>query len=350
MANLKEQAKWEEGIYQYEITDPLQGGEDGIDNVQGKQLANRTLYLRQELEQHQAAVENPHKVTAEQIGVYTKQETDEKIEDSYNWALVDESKARNLLDVLGVRAVHSDEPATLEEIKKVMEILHKKINPDGIPDFSGLRLCDYLDLPEINDGETTYKWNGECKNLRVMIAGFNLYKYIGDESFDEEDNKKNHIVFSFRNCVLQRSMDGEPSYGNGYLYSHLSSYLENAFLKGLKAVLGDYLYMISLLYSEKSRYDWNKFTIFLPTERDVWGYHVWSEKQWDCGSQCQLPIFRESSIYKVKRDGNNMKSNWWVASPSELYDKTFCAVKSDISPLYYTTEKKCGVSPMFCII
>ena len=36
MANLKEESKWEEGIYQYEITDPLQGGEDGIDNVQEK--------------------------------------------------------------------------------------------------------------------------------------------------------------------------------------------------------------------------------------------------------------------------------------------------------------------------
>jgi len=47
---LKEEPKWEEGIYQYEKTDLVEGGPDGIDNVQGKQLANRSLYLRKELE------------------------------------------------------------------------------------------------------------------------------------------------------------------------------------------------------------------------------------------------------------------------------------------------------------
>jgi hypothetical protein len=46
MANLNEQKKWESGIYQYEITDPLQSGPDGIDNVQGKQLGNRTAFLK----------------------------------------------------------------------------------------------------------------------------------------------------------------------------------------------------------------------------------------------------------------------------------------------------------------
>jgi len=47
---LPESPVWEQGIYQYEITDPLQGGSDGIDNLQGKQLANRTAYLKKELE------------------------------------------------------------------------------------------------------------------------------------------------------------------------------------------------------------------------------------------------------------------------------------------------------------
>ena len=45
MANLNEIAQWEEGIYRIEQTDPVVGGEDGIDNIQAKQLGNRTLYL-----------------------------------------------------------------------------------------------------------------------------------------------------------------------------------------------------------------------------------------------------------------------------------------------------------------
>ena len=50
MANLPESAAWEAGIYQIEQTDPVQGGPDGLSNTQGKQLANRTTYLKQEIE------------------------------------------------------------------------------------------------------------------------------------------------------------------------------------------------------------------------------------------------------------------------------------------------------------
>lgn len=50
MANLPETAQWEAGVYQLETTDPVQGGPDGIDNQQAKQLANRTAYLKQLIE------------------------------------------------------------------------------------------------------------------------------------------------------------------------------------------------------------------------------------------------------------------------------------------------------------
>jgi hypothetical protein len=53
MANLQEQAAWEEGVYQIEQTDPVVGGPDGISNIQAKQLANRTRWLREGLEEAQ---------------------------------------------------------------------------------------------------------------------------------------------------------------------------------------------------------------------------------------------------------------------------------------------------------
>ncbi len=46
MANLVEVDQWDAGIYQFETSDPVEGGADGIDNVQAKALANRTLYLK----------------------------------------------------------------------------------------------------------------------------------------------------------------------------------------------------------------------------------------------------------------------------------------------------------------
>lgn len=50
MADLIETPGWEAGIYQLETTDPVEGGAAGVDNVQARQLANRTAYLKQLVE------------------------------------------------------------------------------------------------------------------------------------------------------------------------------------------------------------------------------------------------------------------------------------------------------------
>ncbi|HDR9512194.1 hypothetical protein C5615_38355 [Burkholderia cepacia] len=59
MADLVEASKWEAGVYQLETSDPVEGGPDGIDNVQARQLGNRTRYLKDQHEGHVAA-DNPH--------------------------------------------------------------------------------------------------------------------------------------------------------------------------------------------------------------------------------------------------------------------------------------------------
>lgn len=50
MANLTELNEWTPGVYQLETSDPVLGGPEGIDNLQAKQLANRTKYLKYQLE------------------------------------------------------------------------------------------------------------------------------------------------------------------------------------------------------------------------------------------------------------------------------------------------------------
>lgn len=55
MANLTEAQIWESGIYRIETTDPILGGENGTSNVQGKQLANRTAYLKKRADEVDAA-------------------------------------------------------------------------------------------------------------------------------------------------------------------------------------------------------------------------------------------------------------------------------------------------------
>lgn len=50
MANVTETTRWETGVYQIEKFDKVLGGAEGKVNVQAQQLANRTAYLKQQVE------------------------------------------------------------------------------------------------------------------------------------------------------------------------------------------------------------------------------------------------------------------------------------------------------------
>lgn len=50
MANLPTTPTWSPDVTQIETTDKVLGGPDGVINVQARQLADRTAYLKQEVE------------------------------------------------------------------------------------------------------------------------------------------------------------------------------------------------------------------------------------------------------------------------------------------------------------
>ena len=410
MANLKEEPKWEDGIYQYETTDPLQGGEDGIDNVQGRQLANRTQWLKEKVEgataktesgneaanayaageqfflggklytakktisagdaltpgenceeagttgaqlaAHKADKQNPHGVTAAQVGAYTKGETDEitgtlanEVGSVHATALMDESKSRSLLDVLGIRAEHSDAPATEAEAKACIKALHDKLEAG---EFSGFRIGDYLDLASLTVDGTTYTWNAAYKNLRLMIMGFNTYKHIGDcdEDEGEPENKKDHILFQFRNCVLTRRFNATNT-NDSYFGSELSMWLNDKFKAGLVSALGDYLYTVNRMLPEHEDWNWQRDTVFLPTEPEVWGRSIWSNNQYELASM-QWPAYRDSPIYRVKRH-NGSRMWWWEASPYENNAVSFCNVSAIGNAYSHIATGAGGVAPAFCV-
>lgn len=56
--HLPDVAEWEELIYQLETGDYVVGGANGIANLQPRQLANRTKYLKQKLEELRTAMES----------------------------------------------------------------------------------------------------------------------------------------------------------------------------------------------------------------------------------------------------------------------------------------------------
>ncbi|XXQ68984.1 pyocin knob domain-containing protein [Neisseriaceae bacterium B1] len=69
MANLRETATWEAGIYQWETSDPVMGGENGIDNKPTRQLANRTQWLKTELAKAVSSIGNNKTAADEAIAL-----------------------------------------------------------------------------------------------------------------------------------------------------------------------------------------------------------------------------------------------------------------------------------------
>jgi len=74
MANVSETATFEEGIYQIETTDPVLGGVNGIANVQAKQLANRTVWLKERADLVDEAA-GGHPSLSERLNVMTAEMT-----------------------------------------------------------------------------------------------------------------------------------------------------------------------------------------------------------------------------------------------------------------------------------
>ena len=244
------------------------------------------------------------------------------------------TEGRNLLTVLGVTTV-----------AEAMEVLHERCNGEGVADFSGLMIGDYLDLPSLTVDGTTYTWNATYQNLRIVISGFNHYIHCG-----ETENTKNHILWTFKNVVLQRQMNSSDTNTGGYNASAMKTYLDGVFALGLGSALGssNYLYTISRAISKKGSTEWVRNTVFLPTEVEVFGIATYGDDQNAWNTNIQYPIYRDSSYYRCKKY-NGSRAWWWEATPYASNSTGFCIVSGNgISNTGHASSGGGGVAPAFC--
>ena len=244
------------------------------------------------------------------------------------------TEGRNLLTVLGVTTV-----------AEAMEVLHERCNGEGVADFSGLMIGDYLDLPSLTVDGTTYTWNATYQNLRIVISGFNHYIHCGDT-----ENTKNHILWTFKNVVLQRQMNSSDTNTGGYNASAMKTYLDGVFALGLGSALGssDYLYTISRAISRKGSTEWARNTVFLPTEVEVFGVATYGDDQNEWNTNIQYPIYRDSSYYRCKKY-NGSRAWWWEATPHASDSAHFCGVHGNgRGDGTVASLSNGGVAPAFC--
>ena len=257
----------------------------------------------------------------------TAEENARKAYEKQITAHYDSCEGRNLLEVLGVSTV-----------AEAMTILHERCNGTGKPDFSGLMIGDYLDLLSMTVDGTTY-----TKNLRIVISGFNQYIGVGDT-----ENTKNHILWTFRDVVLQRQMNTSDTNTGGYPASSMKTFLDGVFSAGLASALGgNYLYTVRRATSKKGSTAWNSFTVFLPTTVEVFGVDTYGDDQIGWNTNVQFPIYRNSSFYRIKRH-NGSRAWWWLGTPYASNSASFCGVSGNGSSGYIASNSDGGVAPAFC--
>jgi hypothetical protein len=235
-----------------------------------------------------------------------------------------------------------------------------EINASGIPDFTGIEIGDYIDGLDLSGvavapgGSAPQAWSDQYKNNRIIVSGFNIYKGFGDT-----ENTKNHILFTFRNVICQGYMKASNDNAGGYPATLMRTWLEGTsgdgtgvFAVKLKAALGgavNYLYTMRLVHSIKGNYSYNSFTVFLPTEIEVFGYKTYGDESNQYNTNVQYPIYMRSGDYRIKRF-NGARAGWWEGDPTAATSTYFANVYYNGYANYGNASGASGgVAPAFCV-
>nr|DAR71705.1 MAG TPA: tail collar domain [Caudoviricetes sp.] len=203
MANLKENAAWESGIYQLETTDPVVGGVDGISNKQAIQLANRTSYLKGEIESLKSN-SNAQLVLKRDISdSYSKTQTAALIAPKLDSAIAEATYLKKTDKIDAYTKRESDDKFALKTeltdglpIGAYLSYPSQKTIPAGflLADGRSLKKSEYTELFDVIG--YTYGGSGQNFNLPNFADG-KFMRSIGGKAAPlgtaQQDELKSHI-------------------------------------------------------------------------------------------------------------------------------------------------------------
>lgn len=268
MAYLPEENTYEAGIYQLELTDKVMGGADGISNLQGKQLANRTKYLKSETDRLETELAKFYPY------LYT---------------------GRNLVEVFGVSTA-------VQAFAKLKE-------KSDAGDFSGLGIGDYINIPSIVIGGNTITYNSTYENLRAEIVAFDQYYRNGNTDITDH-----HIIMQMKNCPLTHRINASNDNTGGWASSELKTYLSNTVAGAIEDAIGISLKTICRILSTHNSCAWLAEKCFLPSEVECIGTKAWSDNYGYTVGNC-----RQWAMFQLRPDRfikfyNGAKQWWWTCS------------------------------------
>jgi hypothetical protein len=247
----------------------------------------------------------------------------------YDGAVDNETeRGSNLLAVLGASSV-----------PQAWEMLHERINADGLANYHNLHLMDYLDLT-MGLPLAGLTWDVANTNLRIYIVGFNIYKGING-------NTKNHIVWGFRNCPLYRGISSNtiaPSSAN-FADTELYAFLDFDFAAALENALGnDYFYRVNRRMKQSNNADsMVSPKVWLPTEGEIFGAVNYSN---DPAPQVPIPLYIKGDTHRIKYYAANA-NDWQLGSLQSQY--SICMVYRNGTPSCMSPNTNPSPSsPHFC--
>lgn len=160
MGKLTELEQWDEDVYQIETSDPVLGGPEGLSNRPQKQLANRTQWLKKQLEdannalaEHAKSRNHPDATLTDKgfVKLYsgvtsideTMAATPKAVKIAMDNASARLAKERNLADLPSIPLALSN--LTLADVKKAVEQTHLGLSK--LPQFRPATEDDLTSLP-----------------------------------------------------------------------------------------------------------------------------------------------------------------------------------------------------------
>ena len=325
----------------------------------------------------------PSSSSLDEIALFTRATTDREDEALYQTALLKKTiGVNNVFPLLNTEKMseHSDQvEGEGRDLRKVFKIystdptvyipeimaeIRRRCNNSGeidasqIPDFSGIAIGDYIDGLDLSGiaaptgGNAPQAWNDTYKNNRLVVSGFNTFKNIGNT-----ENTKNHIFFTFRNCVAKGRINPTNTNNNGYSGSEIRIWNEGANGDGngvlankLKEKLGgNYLYKIRRGNTDSgSAAVWKDYTVFLLTEAEVFGNQIFNKEMNTFNLNVHIPIFANGCEYIVKK-WNGVRSSWWLHSSISSHNLNFCNVEGTGHADHNNASDILGIAPAFCV-
>lgn len=403
MAYLPEENTYEAGIYQLELTDKVMGGADGISNLQGKQLANRTKYLKSETD----------RLETEKVAVNTKgqangvasldangripysQLPESAMEYKGTWdastntpALADgtgdtgdmyivsvagtvDFGSGNIIFYEGDRVVYNGSVWQRVAGSKEVETRLAKFYPylytgrnlvevfgvstavqafaklkekSDAGDFSGLGIGDYINIPSIVIGGNTISYNDTYQNLRAEIVAFDQYYRNGDTDITDH-----HIIMQMKNCPLTHRINASDDNTGGWESSELKTYLSNTVAGAIEDAIGISLKTIHRILSTHDSWTWLAEKCFLPSEVECIGTKAWSDNYGYTVGNC-----RQWAMFQLRPDRlikfyNGARQWWWTCSDSASNSTDFVVVANDGNIYSHYASNVSAVSFAFAI-